>query len=116
MITIQELLYNRNLDKNAKVKLVRHKDIRRDLYSLYKSDKAEFLNYQMSQSKDVFNKVDYIISFIGEEGRFARFVGVYKVLTRKKLAEDSFWYDMAEMPGFEDLKERVIVNWGAAAI
>ena len=43
MITIQELLFNRGLDKNAKIKLVRHKDGRQDLYNLYKTEKDKFL-------------------------------------------------------------------------
>lgn len=42
MITIQELLYNRELEKNVKVKLVRHKDSRQDLYDLYKNHRSEF--------------------------------------------------------------------------
>ncbi len=116
MITIQELLYNRGLDKIKNIKLVRHKDSRRDLYTLYRYNKSEFLDYQRSQSKDIFNGVDYIVSFIGEEGKFARFIGVYKILPAKKSKDGLFWYDMKEVDGYEDLKERVIVNWGEAAI
>ena len=43
MITIQELLYNRGFDRKAKVKLVRHKDNRQDLYNLYRTNLQEFL-------------------------------------------------------------------------
>lgn len=116
MITIQELLFNRDLDATAKIKLVRHKDGQRDLYNLYRYQRAEFLDYQNSQSKDVFNGVDFIVSFIGEEGVFARFIGVFKIMGSKKLEEKSFLYDMEEVFDFEDLKERVIINWGAAAL
>lgn len=112
MITIQELLFNRGLDTNKKVKLVRHKDNRRDLYNLYRTDKAEFLAYQNSQSKDVFNGVDYIVSFIGEEGLLSRFIGVYKLTDRKQIATDHFEYQMEEVEKqFDDLKERVIIRW-----
>ncbi len=111
MITIQELIFNRGLDKNAKTKLVRHKDSRQDLYNLYLTDKPGFLAYQNSQSKDIFNGVDYIVSFIGEEGVQSRFIGVYKVLNGRKLQADSFEYDMEEVKGFDDLRERVIINW-----
>ena len=112
MITIQELLFNRGLNKNSKTKLVRHKDNRRDLYNLYWTDRAEFLAYQNSQSKDVFNGVDYIVSFIGEEGLLSRFIGVYKLTGRQQLAEDSFEYEMEEVKEkFDDLKERVIIRW-----
>ncbi len=112
MITIQELLFNRRLDTNSKIKLVRHKDSRCDLYNLYRTDIAEFLAYQNTQSKDVFNGVDYIVSFIGEEGLFSRFVGVYKLTDRKKIADDHFEYQMEEVKEqFDDLKERVIIRW-----
>lgn len=115
MITIQELLYNRGLDANARVKLVRHKDSKRDIYSLYKTNKDEFLAYQNSQSKDVFNKVDYIVSFIGEEGLLARFIGVFRLTNRKQLANEHFEYDMEEVKDdYDDLKERVIIRWSNA--
>jgi hypothetical protein len=115
MITIQELLYNRGLDKNANVKLIRHKDGRQDLYNLYRTNLPEFLAYQSSQSKDVFNGVDYIVSFVGEEGLLSRFVGVYKVTGRQKIADDHFEYQMEEvLQQFDDLKERVIVKWSNA--
>jgi hypothetical protein len=111
MITIQELLYNRGLDKNAKIKLVRHKDKRRDLYNQYRTNNQEFLNYQNSQSKNVFNKVDYIVSFIGEEGMMSRFIGVFKITDQKQIAENHFEYQMERENGFEDLVERVIISW-----
>ena len=110
MITIQELLYNRGLDRTARVKLVRHKDRRLDLYNIYRTDREAFLKYQNTQKKDVFNKVDYIVSFIGEEGLQARFVGVYKVNGEKAIHE-GYEYSMSEVEGYEDLKERVIIRW-----
>lgn len=116
MITIQELLFNRGLSKTAKTKLVRHKDTRRDLYTLYRTNKPEFLSYQNSQSKDVFNGVDYIASFIGEEGTLARFIGIYKVASVRKVEQQSYEYEMEEILDFEDLKDRVIINWGTAAL
>ncbi len=111
MITIQELLFNRGLDKSAKIKLVRHKDARRDLYNLYRTDKTEFLNYQNLQSRNVFDNVDYIVSFIGEEGIQSRFIGIYKVGMSKKNSAGLFEYKMKELDGFDDLRERVIIQW-----
>lgn len=74
--------------------------------------------YQSEQSKDVFKGVDYIAVFIGEEGRLARFIGVYKIISSKTIfsGEAKFSYLMEEVNGFEDLKERVIIDWGNAAI
>ena len=62
MITIQELLFNRGLGKSLKTKIVRHKHSGRDLYNLYRTNRPEFLAYQNSQSKDVFNGVETHLS------------------------------------------------------
>ena len=111
MITIQELLYNRGLDKNARIKLVRHKSKGRDLYNQYRTDNKRFLDYQNSQAKNVFKNVDFIVSFIGEKGVMSRFIGVFKVLEQKQVAQNHFVYKMVSEKGFEDLIERVIVSW-----
>jgi hypothetical protein len=51
MITIQELLFNRKLDKSAKIKLVRHKQVGRDLYNLYLTGAQEIAGlYDISAS------------------------------------------------------------------
>jgi len=127
MITIQELLYNRGLNKSAKIKLVRHQDKRfPDLYDWYLNDKEKFLTYQNGQGKDVFKDVDFIVSFIGEgndKGTLSRFVGVFKINDKKTYNEPTtidiftdvfFNYNMEEVSGFEDLKERVIIKWNNA--
>lgn len=123
-ITIQELLNNRGLNPNDKIKLVRQKDARQDLYDLYRHDKVAFLNYQSAQSKPVFHNVDYIVSFIGEEGSSARFIGVYRIVDIIEIDKghklvgatdiDNYFYKMEEVSGFDELKERVIVKWGNA--
>lgn len=120
-ITIQELLGNRGIDVEAAIKLVRHKTSARDLLYLYKTDKVAFLQYQARQGKDVFGKCAYIVSFIGEEGTRARFVGVYKILGTRELPQElmnidgtyyKYEYAYAEVSGFENLIERIIVDWG----
>lgn len=123
MITIQELLLGRGIfkedGKSANIKLVRHKDGRCDLYEKYRTNRDWFLGYQNSQSKPVFHETDYIVSFIGEGGGAARFVGVYRVTKKQKnpkpvkndLLDSTYLYEMEEERGFEDLKERVLVRW-----
>ncbi len=111
MITIQELLFNRGLTSKDKIKLVRHKDQRFDLYDMYLNDRKSFLEYQSSQSKDVFKDTDYIVVFIGEEGILSRFIGVFKVNSVTKEEGQEYKYDLSEVKGFEDLKERVIIKW-----
>ena len=121
MITIQELLYNRGLDPNAKIKLARHKSARIDLYNMYTTRKEDFLTYQSQQSRDVFKGTEYIVSFIGEEGSLSRFVGVFKVVDVKNNDDNEisisgskygFFYELDEISGFDDLKERAIIDWG----
>lgn len=130
-LTINELLLNRGIKSSDKVKFVRHKDNRKtktidgkeynvSLYDLYRqgSTKDVFLRYQSEQSDNVFDGVNYIVSFIGEDGQKSRFIGVYKIVNNDKPCNCSsnFFYKMKEESGFEDLKERVIVDWGKATI
>lgn len=111
MITIQELLYNRGLPRDAAVKLVRHKDNRVDLYNMYRIDRQGFLDYQSTQAKPIFDGVEYVVTFIGENGKFARFIGVFKIENKRETTDNLLWYDMSEVDGFDDLKERVLIRW-----
>ena len=111
MLTINELLYKRGLPQNAKTKFVRHADIRFPLYDNYKFDIEKFLFYQSEQSKPIFHNCDYIVSFLGDEGKKSRFIGVYKVDGFKIGSNNLFYYNLQEVQGFEDIKERVIVDW-----
>lgn len=87
---IGELLKLRGLDINKRIKLVRHKDacqkqfingveVEGNPYDWYRNDKDKFIAYQSEQHRDVFKNVDYIVSFIGENGTIARFIGIYKI-------------------------------------
>lgn len=111
MLTINELLDNRGLSKTAKIKLVRHADKRFPLLDDYKFEIEKFLNYQSEQSKPVFHKCDFIVSFLGEQGRKSRFIGVFKINGYKTLPNKNFYYNISEVSGFDDMKERVIVDW-----
>lgn len=110
MITIQELLYNRGLAPDKRIKIVRHKDNNTNVLDLYKNDKPLFLEYQAMQKKDVFNNVDYIVSFLGTDNVSALFVGVFAV-NGKKVCNDFVHYDLSEVGGFDDLKERIVIRW-----
>lgn len=120
MITIQELLINRGLNQESKIKLVRHKDNRCDLYNKYRKDKEWFYKYQSSQAKPVFKDTDYIVSFIGEEGLSSRFIGVFKVngveekntYNTDDLTDGNYIYNLEKIENvYEDLTERVIIKW-----
>jgi hypothetical protein len=126
-MNIVELLHLRGLNPAAKVKLVRHKDKRYDVRKLYRTGHLE--TYQSYQAKPIF-ECDYIVAFIGLEGSLARFVGVYHVLDRRPARdvpvppefpypdfarEDDVYYELQTVPGFEDLKDRIVIDWGKGA-
>lgn len=128
IIKIGELLKLRGLDTNKRIKLVRHKDARQkqsingrevegNPYDWYRNDKDIFIAYQSEQHRDVFKNVDYIVSFIGENGTIARFIGIYQIEgPDNECKTDKYCYKMTEMEGFDELKERIIIEWGASSI
>lgn len=131
ILTIRMVLDLAGLDITKRIKLVRHKDSRDTItingktvvgnpYDWYLNDRETFIAYQSEQHKDIFKDVDYVVSFIGEDGTLARMVGVYQILGRDIEREnlpgvDKFCYKMVELDGFDGLNERVIVDWGNSA-
>jgi hypothetical protein len=127
-IGIIDLLRLCGFDPSCRSKLVRHQDNR------WKSDdllRRGWLDvYQSFQSKPVFDKLDYIISFIAVNGTQARLVGVYKVLGRRagssgvlpagcpylEWQTSAHFYELEHQTGFEELEHRVIIEWGAGAL
>ena len=129
--TIQELLKGRNeeFDKAdvERIRLIRHKDSRKEkiiggksyetsLYDIYLYENEAFMTYQSEQLVKKFKNVDYLVSFIGEESTSSRFVGVYKNNGILQMLPDDKGeayarFDILEIPGFELLKERVIIDW-----
>ncbi len=137
IITIQDLLlwgdknqeFTNEANENGKqrIKLIRHLDNRdvkviagkeydSSLYLLYRDYNDLFLTYQNEQKTANFVNVEYIVSFIGEENRSARFVGVYKNCGHVETGEERSVFDFQKVPGFEKLEERVIIDWGDNAI
>lgn len=130
MIQLSELLSVRGFVPDAKhVKLVRHKDSRIDLEALRAA--GWFDTYQRYQSKPVFDGCEQIVVFFGEEGFNSRFVGVYDVGARMPASESPvppgcpypewtrsghFYYSLEKRAGFEDLEDRVVIDWGKAAL
>lgn len=123
-MNIVELLTLRGLDEHAKVKLVRHQDSRHDLYELVTSGLIE--TYQACQSKPVL-ECDYMASFLGLPRGKARFLGLYRVTGRSTVAEvqlpkdytlpenpENLFYFLEKVPGFEDLEQRVVIDWGGS--
>ena len=133
MITIQELLKIRGLEPTATVKLVRHQNKKDNEESngqfdpnyLYRNNRTEFLKYQSAQSKRAYLNAEYIVRCLGEEDNRARFIGVYKILALHRVTDknDKYWtcdkdkwfYEMEKVKGFEDLEERIIIQWKGRA-
>lgn len=99
--------------ENSIVKVLRHKDARYDLWGLFEEGKFE--GYQNGQSWDVFGKAQFIISFIAERHNYAKFVGVWEILSKRKTRKGRFCYKTQKLVGFDDLAGRLVVKWGDGA-
>lgn len=115
MVTLRQILSSQSLLlENAKVKIVRHKDNREEYRHIMK-DRQALLEYQKEQGKDVFKGCDYIVSFIGDARKRSRFVGVFKV-GGNKTQNGKFYYNLDAVLEFEDLVDRLVIDWGNNAI
>ena len=124
-MNIIELLEIKGLDTSKKIKLVRHQDKRYNLKELHKRDQLSV--YQSYQREEVFN-CDIIISFLGLERTKALLIGVFEVgrisppntvLTSKdfpypEMAKKCIHYELKELESFDDLKDRVVIEWGSS--
>lgn len=130
MIRLSELLAPRGLALDRKrVKLVRHKTSTVDLDALRTTGWLDA--YQSYQGKPVFDGCSTIVSFLGEQGSSSVLLGVYDVGPRQAASEvplpdgcpypewvaaDHCYYPLTKRPGFEDLEDRVVIDWGKGAL
>ena len=111
----------------ARIKLVRHADARLDVHELRRRGFLD--DYERRQGKPVFEGAEYILSFVGERGTRARFLRCRRVVgvsaevppypdghPYPELPLGTHWYDFAAVPGFEDLEDRVVIDWGRGAL
>jgi len=128
-MTLIELLTMRKLDTRRKIKLVRHQDDRLNLAAVREAGYLEL--YQSYQSKPVFDGCDAIVSFLGASGSKATFYGVYEVKAVRRSGEvplpatcpfpelrpaQGFFYDLGELLGFTDFRDRLVIDWGKGAL
>jgi len=123
-IGILDLLQLQGFDLTRRFKLVRHQEGGNDLHDFLRRGWLEA--YQGFQHRPVFNRVDFIVSFIGVGRTQARLVGVYEVVgckpghagrlpegcPHKEWLELDYFYEMRRVPGFEELEHRVVIEWG----
>lgn len=129
---LKKLLQFYGLDTSKKIKVARHKDERRgyDLPLLYQM--GQFDIYQSYQEGPDFHGCDYLVSFLGTNNNQAFFIGVYKINSIRKASEvplplnffyydiykpsRNYYYELEEISGFEDLRERLVIEWSGGSI
>lgn len=128
-MNFNELLIMRGFDITKRIKIIRHKDPVYNIERLYSEGMLE--TFQSIQSKDIFGGCDYIISFVAKESTTCVFVGVYEVIGKESVLnyeapreflypelfeKDDFYYNLKPCKILDDLKDRVVIDWGKATI
>lgn len=115
MITLQQVLNSQStLLEGKRIKLVRHKDTRREHRAEYREvikDRATLLEYQQKQGRNVFDKCEYLVSFTGLDHGRSLFLGVFKV-NGCKFKDGHYWYDLQQVDVFNSLVDRLVIDWG----
>ena len=130
MILFSDLLIARGFDVTSSFRMVRHKLPNHIMEKLIDNDLLE--QYQCINGKERF-ECDYVVSFIAKESTKALFWGVFKVNGKinakkagtidkyvKELYDNNLtsavYYLLEKQKGFEDLEQRVIIDWGSSTI
>ena len=87
------------------------------IYALYVYRKDLFLQYQSEQLARTMRNIKYLVSFIGEKGTTARFVGVYKINGKRDnpRVKDEVILDLERVTAFEHLEKRIVIDWATPA-
>lgn len=107
------------------LKIVRHPLNKKDVKVIYNRGFIE--TYQSHQGKPVFDKIKYVVTFIGTVGNTARFIGVYEVKNRlegkdreKAFPKDypyleqsnyGYFYVLEKTDIMADLQGRLVIDW-----
>lgn len=125
-IGLIDVLKLAGFDPDLPTKLIRHQDGRNPIQDLIRRDCLE--HYQSYQGDPHFHGARQIISFSGLAGSRATFYGVYKLLGYRAADEgpilpfcaesaqwkqtSKFFYDLERDVCFDDLRGRLIIDWG----
>ncbi len=122
-IGLVDILKVAGFDPTRPTKLVRHPD------SLGLRQQDWFELYQRYQRRPVFHGIKQLVSFRGLSGTRAGFDGVYLVNGYRASSEgllldcpqaeqwkrnSRFFYDLERDPRFDDLQNRLVIDWGPA--
>jgi hypothetical protein len=129
-IGLIDILKLAGFDPTLPTKLVRHQDRRYPVQELRRQNWLEL--YQSYQGKAKFHEAKQIISFYGLSGTRAGFYGVYQVLgwraahegrteascgwSERWRSEAHFFYDLERDPRFDELRDRLVIDWGLGAL
>lgn len=125
---VLDLLGLAGLDRDARITMVRHLDRRYETETLARNGWLEA--YQSFQKRPVFRRTDILLSFIGLPRRRARFFGAFRVLRERssrlgtlppgcpftEWRRVGFNYELERQPAYEHLANRMVIDWGRAAI
>lgn len=122
-------ILKRNGFDPKRVKLIRHSLKDKDFNKCYINGFMD--DYQKIQKENFFRGCDYILSFVSEPGNSAKFMGCYEVgmgqlavptLMPEEFPlefmfnSDNYYFDLKKTELLSDLIERLIIDWGKAAI
>lgn len=133
MIDLASLYLNDILRRNGidpkRTKLIRH-SLKHERCKVC-FDRGFINAYQQIQKENFFNDCDYTLSFISEPGTSAKYIGCYKVGIGKPInlslmplgfpvpemfTDNRYFYDLQATDIMADLKDRLIIEWGKAAV
>lgn len=125
---LQDLLSMNGIDIK-RTKLIRHNISSDEIAENKKNNVLE--EYQKIQAFTLFKNIDYVVSFLGEQGTEAKLIGCYKVegysplvnnqppdgvFFADKLKEDRVQYNLIKTPILEELANRLVIEWGKGAL
>jgi hypothetical protein len=130
VLRLVDILKIAGFDPTVPTKLVRHQDHRYPVEELRRHDWLEL--YQSYQAKPKFHFAKQIVSFCGLSGTRAIFHGVYRVLGHRPAGDGptlpscgwslewnrtaQFFYDLERDTNFDDLRGRLIIDWGPGTL
>lgn len=125
---LQDLLITNGVDVK-RTKLIRHNTSSDEIAENNKNNILE--EYQKIQISTLFKNIDYVVSFLGEQGTEAKLIGCYKVegyskllnnrppsgvFFTKKLKDEHVKFNLTKTPILEEFTNRLVIEWGKGAL
>jgi len=130
--SLLELFGIEELQKQGKIKMIRHQDSRIENFSTLASNRRLLEEYQSYQKKDIYNDCKYILSYMAFGKTNAIFYGLYEIkaskeITNKPVSQElhemgheklvtGFEYEIEKLNNFSELENRMVIDWGKSTI